>query len=136
MRWSSTYRIALLLPIVASALGPQAGPVAAQSITGPETPPMAADVRSRLSPWRDAWYLEDQTSSVSDQSIAASDSPATTPALAPGLVPWRDAWYLEEGFTSRAAAAPSRRSTPVDLSPRTHDDWPLDGVSEAQPRQP
>jgi hypothetical protein len=24
----------------------------------------------------------------------------------------------------------------VDLSPRTHDDWPLDGVSEAQPRQP
>jgi hypothetical protein len=62
---------------------------------------MAAEVRPRLSPWRDAWYLEDQTSSVSDQSIAVSDPPAATPSQA-----W-DTWYLEEEFTSARKAAAS-----------------------------
>ena len=131
-----TYRIALLLLIVASALVTQAGPVAAQTTAGSDVPATTADTRPQLPPVRDTWYLDDQRHSTNGQLVVASDTPAAMPQLAPRLVPWRDAWYLEEEFTSRTAAAPSRSSTPVDLSPRTHDDWPLDGVSEAQPRQP
>jgi len=34
------------------------------------------------------------------------------------LDPWRDAWYLDEEFQSS-------QPLPLELSPRTHDDWPL-----------
>ena len=34
------------------------------------------------------------------------------------LDPWRDAWYLDEEFQTS-------QPLPLELSPRTHDDWPL-----------
>ena len=92
----------------------QSRPIAVQA-----TPPTGAlaiesPVTPRLSPWRDAWYLDDQFNSAT-----ASVTPADVLDLSKRT---HDDWALG-----------SAQVPPLNLSPRGHDDWPLETTSAASP---
>jgi hypothetical protein len=137
MSCTHTYRFAArFMPIVASVLVSQAASVAAEPIVESAAHAATADQTPRLSPWRDAWYLDDRTPHGTDQHVGESDAPPTTPPAVPRPTPRRDAWYLEQELTSSAAAEPSPGRASLDLSLRAHDDWPLDRLLTTEARQP
>jgi len=108
-------RVGVLVLATAGALGiapvSQARPDTDQPTSCAEAAVTTAPATARLSPWRDAWYLDDQPAGTpADPAHPLDFSPRT-----------HDDWMLP-GTASRSS---------IDVSPRTHDDWML----RPQPQQ-
>jgi hypothetical protein len=117
----------------ASAIGfvliSQVRPATDQPVTPAEVAVAEPALSSRISPWRDAWYLDDPVTTASAPPAAPAGSRTsldlghrTHDAWA---LPGPPARSLDLSIRAHDEWALSPAVTPsVDLSPRSHDDWP------------